>query len=105
MRGQRVSPTGGIEENGQLIAFPTRSDFKTVPRFVLQCAGIHIVTFGRAHPPALRQNNGDGLGREQLGFTEGSGLFALHQPGAPCVAELFRIGLDFILDKRFQAGS
>ena len=92
MRDQAVRAAGAVEEHCLLRAAAARRGLERIARLVRERRGIEIVSLRRAHPAALRQHDGDGLARDQLGLVDRLRGGALDDAAAAVVAELLRIG-------------
>src|SRR5690606_7827202 len=97
VRRQRMGPAGGVEEQGLLTALAARRLLQGVTRAVGEFVRLHIVSLGGAYPAGLREDDGNRLGTDQLGLTEGLGFRALHQRRSPIVPVVARGGAELLL--------
>ena len=95
----RVATPGGVNKDHRLIALPFYCGFKTVARFIVQPRRVDIVAFGAAHPAALRQNDGDRLGRQHIVLAHRFRFFTLAQRRTAIVAKGVGVGLQLFLQQ------
>ena len=69
-----------------------------------QAGGIDVVALGRADSALIRQHPGHRFAGHQFGLVDRLGRATLHQRRTARVAELLRVGQQFVLDQLLQPG-
>src|SRR5690606_33941746 len=98
MREDAVGAPGAVEEYRLLRTAAPRGGAELVASLVTQGAGIDVMAFRGACPPARRHDDGDRLGGDQLRLVDRLRGSPLDDAGAPLVAEFFRDSEQFVLD-------
>ncbi len=102
VRGRRIAAAVRIDEGDLLrrLAFRRGEEFVAVA--IAERAGVDVVAFRGAHPAFFRQHDGDRFAGHQRGFIERLRDFAFDDRRAAFVAVFFGVGVQFVLDQRFQ---
>jgi hypothetical protein len=104
VRRQAVDAPGAVEEHRGLVAATLRRGEEGVAGSVAERQRVDVVALGRAHPAALRQHDGDRLGRQQSALVQGLGRGPLDNLGAAIVAVLLGVSRQLVAHQSLEAG-
>src|SRR3970040_1889897 len=107
MRGNVVSASRAVDEDAGLVAATEGRREEAIAGAIRDPFEVDLVTFGPAHPAALRKNHRHGLARRELRFGHGLGGLALDDRRTALVAvhlgERRELALDELLEACFRS--
>src|SRR5690606_17293922 len=86
VRADAVGAARAVDEHGELVAAAARGAQEAVAGAIRQRREIDFVPLRGAHPAALRENDRDGLARDELAFRDRLRRLALDDGRAALVA-------------------
>ena len=101
---RRVAAAGGIDERDLLGAARFRRREQAVAIAVAERGRVDVVALRRAHPAFFAEHDGHRLAGHQFGFAQRLRRAARDQRRAARVAELLRVGEQFVLDQLLELG-